>query len=118
VPNGTRRGRRLEDPADRDQLKGEPFLHQLDGGPDPFEQELRPEARDVRPIAALDIEHAGGHERADGLANGVAGRAEFSGELRLGRHSGARSEGARRDHRAHLRDRCFGERCGHGPSGE
>ena len=109
---GGRRG--LEDPADPDQLELEPFLHQFDGRPDPFEEELRPKAGDIGPVAASDVQHPGRDKRPDRLADRVAGRPEQGREVSLGRETRPWHQFARRDHLAHLGDRGLGERGSHG----
>ena len=47
--------RRFEDSPDRDQLKGEPFLHQLDCRSDALEEQLRAEACHEGAIASANI---------------------------------------------------------------
>ena len=110
---GQGRGGRLQDAPDADELEGEARLHQLDGCPDALQQELRPEARDIRPVAPTHVEDARRDERADGLPDRVARGPELGRELRLRGQAHARHQVPGRDHLAHPGDRGFGERGTH-----
>jgi len=109
-PSGSQcRRRRLEDPPHADQLEGEAFLHQLHGRPDAFEEELRPEAGDIGPVAASHIEDPRGHKCPDRLPDGVSRSTQQGGQLRFRRQSGSWHQTAAGDHVAHLLDRALGE---------
>ena len=100
----------LEDPSHLMELEQRRPREQVADETHAGEQELRLEARHVGAVTDARLEHADQRQRANGLAQRVAGEAEAPREVLLLRKLRGRGELARHDQVLDLRDRLIGQR--------